>query len=489
MTAVNAAAEELGVAPGLPLADARALHPALAVAEADPAGDAAALQRLAQWCQRYSPWTTPHGVDAILLDITGCAHLRGGEAKLARALVERLRRQGIAARAAIADTAGAAWAMARCGAVESAVVPPGEAWRALASLPIAALRLDPLQASELERLGLRRVGDLYTLPRAALAARFGSGLAERLDQALGAAAEPLSPLPPKPARWVRRRFAEPVGTPEALALAIRRLLERLCRALGEEGLGARRLVLSCYRTDGAVAPATVGTARPTRDLRHLFRLFAERLGTIDAGLGIEDMVLAAMAVESLAPAQLRLARTASLRPAAASAGIVARQVARAVPAAQGSDCDAADPAALAALVDRLAGRLGQPSIGRLEPRESHVPERAQRLVPVFPPPQGAWRLDLPRPVRLLPRPEPIEAVARVPDDPPVRFFWRRLLHRVRRAEGPERLGGEWWRGEEATQTRDYYRVEDEAGRRFWLYRDGLFQAQRTPRWYLHGIFA
>ncbi|MGO8915789.1 MAG: DNA polymerase Y family protein [Stellaceae bacterium] len=498
VTAVNAAAEGLGIAPGLPLTDAWALHPALAVAEADPAGDAAALRRLAHWCHRYSPWTTPHGADAILLDVTGCAHLRGGEASLAHALVERLRRQGIASRAAIAETAGAAWAVARCGGAESAVVPPGEVRAAVAPLPIAALRLDPTQAAELERLGLRRIGALYALPRAALAARFGAGLAERLDQALGAAAEPLSPLPPKPARWVRRRFAEPIGTPEALAAATEELLEGLCRVLGAEMLGARRLVLSCYRVDGAVTQVTVGTARPTRDPRHLFRLFAEQFGTIDPGLGIEDMALAAMAVESLAAAQLRLATAAAVQPAVVAAGIVpfpgdktvARQVARAVLAAEGRDRDIGDAAVLAALVDRLANRLELSSVGRLEPRQSHVPERAQRLAPAVAVPQGAWRLDPPRPIRLLPRPEPVEAVAPVPDDPPILFRWRRLQHRVRRADGPERLCGEWWRGgTEAAALRDYYRVEDEAGRRFWLYREGLFLPQRAPRWFLHGLFA
>ena len=504
VTAVNAAAEGLGIAPGLPLTDARALHPALAVAEADPAGDVAALRRLAHWCHRYSPWTTPQGTDAILLDVTGCAHLRGGEASLAHMLVERLRRQGIAGCAAIADTAAAAWAVARCGGAESAVVPPGEGRGAIASLPIAALRLDPVQTAELERLGLRRIGDLYALPRAALAARFGAGLAGRLDQALGAAAEPLSPLPPKPARWVQRRFAEPIVTPEAIATAMQELLESLCRALGKEMLGARQLTLSCYRVDGAAAQVTVGTARPTRDPSHLARLFAERLGTIDPGLGIEDMALTAMAVESLAAAQLRLANAASVRPAVVrpvvgAAGIVpfpgdktvARRVARALLAADGRDRDIGDAAVLAALVDRLANRLGLPSVGRLEPCQSHVPERAQRFAPPFAPPRAAWRLDPPRPIRLLPRPEPVEAVAPVPDDPPILFHWRRLQHRVRRADGPERLCGEWWRGgKEAAELRDYYRVEDEDGRRFWLYRAGLFLPQKAPpRWFLHGIFA
>ena len=459
-------------------------------------GDAAALQRLAQWCRRYSPWTAPMGSDGVALDITGCAHLQGGEAALRREAVERLERQGIVARAAIADTLGAAWAVA-CGG-PGGVVPPGGACQALAGLPIAALRLDAVAASELERLGLRRIGDLYALERAALAARFGDGVALRLDQALGRAAEPLSPLPPQPARWMQRRFADPIATPEALAASVQGLLERLCRVLGEERLGARRLVLSCYRVDGTAAQVTVGTARPTRDPRHLLRLFAGRLDTIDPGLGIEDMVLAAMAVEGLAAAQLRLSTPRPARPTVPRDKVVlfpgdkimARQVARALLAAEGRDRDVADPAELAVLVDRLANRLGASEVGRLEPRQSHVPERAQRLAPAVAVPQGAWRADLPRPVRLLSRPEPVEVVALVPDEPPIRFCWRRLEHRVRRADGPERLCGEWWRGSgESVELRDYYRVEDEDGRRFWLYRDGLFQPQPKPRWFLHGLFA
>jgi protein ImuB len=542
VSAATAAAEALGVVPGLPLTDARALHPALAVAEADPAGDARALQRLAQWCNRYSPWTAPWGADGVILDVTGCAHLRGGEASLVRDLLERLRQRGIAGRAAIADSAGAAWAVARCGSADSAVVPPGETKGAIAALPIAALRLDPAAALQLERLGLRRIGGLYALPRAALAARFGDGVAERLDQALGAAAEPLSPLPPSPARWARRRFAEPIGTPEALAAATRELLETLCRALGEEMLGARRLTLSSYRVDGEAAPVSIGTARPSRDPQHLCRLFAERLAEIDPGLGIEDMLLVASAVDRLAPAQLQISlsprREAQLAkihhgdtestekqsmkkgalgapktcspcplclrgeslcdcpaPQRGRGNTVARQMARALLFAEGRDRDGTDAAELAALVDRLANRLGQQAVGCLVPQESHVPERAQRFAPVFAAmkksdPSGSPPRGETRPIRLLPRPEPIEAVAPVPDDPPIFFRWRRLQHRVRRADGPERLCGEWWRGaEEASVLRDYYRVEDEAGRRFWLYRDGLYRPATPPRWFLHGLFA
>jgi protein ImuB len=509
VSAANIPAEALGIAPGQPLADARALYPALAVAEADPVGDAAALRRLAQWCGRYSPWTAPHGTDGILFDVTGCAHLRGGEASLAGDLAGRLRRQGVLCRVAIADTAGAAWAIARCGVSKNAVIPRGAAREAIAPLPVAALRFDSALVAELERLGLRRIGDLYALPRTALVGRFGEAVTQRLDQALGVAAEPLSPLLPAPRCWTRRRFAEPIGTPEALAAAARGLIGRLSRALGDEMLGARRVVLNCYRVDGKAAQVAVGMARPSRDPRHLFRIFAERLGAIDPGLGIEDVVLVASAVERLAAAQLRIAlspreehpvergkvraeeaRVDDKIVAFPAAKTVGRQLARALLAAEGRDRDGVDAAELAILVDRLANRLGPGAVGGLAPRESHVPERAQRFAPLFVPAKSAWRSDRPRPVRLLRRPEPIAAVALVPDDPPTRFRWRRLQHLVRRADGPERICGEWWRGdEEAAALRDYYRVEDEAGRRFWLYRDGLYRPDSAPRWFLHGLFA
>jgi protein ImuB len=462
VTAVNAAAGCEGIAPGMALADARAVRPDLAVAAADFSGDAMALARLAQWCDRYSPWVASDGADGIKLDVTGCAHLRGGEQELANEAVERLGRQGITARAAIADTLGAAWGLARYGGTPVSILPAGDARAALAALPVAALRLDAATATALVRLGLRRIGDLYPLSRPALVRRFGAMVAARLDQALGAVSEPLSPVPPLPVRWARRRFAEPIATLDAVVAGTRTLIEALCRRLAGEALGVRRLELSLYRIDGRIDRRAIGTARPSREPRHLLRLLEERLDDLDLDpvLGIEDMALVARRVEPLAPAQLGLA--ASIR---------------------GEEREIA----LAALLDRLANRLGADALGRPVPRESHVPERAVRLAPALTKAATAWDLERQRPVRLLPRPEPIEATALVPDDPPVLFRWRRVAHRVRRADGPERIAEEWWH--ERAEPRDYYRVEDEAGRRFWLYRAGLYRPQVLPRWFLHGIFA
>ncbi len=306
VSAVNPVAEEQGLMPGMALADARAQVPNLVVAPADPDGDAAALLRLAQWCGRYSPWTVPHGPDSILLDITGCAHLAGGEEKLGAELVARLAARGVTARVGIADTIGGAWAMARGGAQAVNAIAPGGTRAALAPLLVRALRLDQDMVAALERLGLRRIGDLYPLSRADLAARFDAVLLARLDEALCLGREALSPLPPAPPRWTRRGFAEPIATADDIAAAIRLLLEELCRRLAEEALGARLLALTLHRVDGESASLAIGTARPNRDVAHLMRLFAERIDRIDPGLGIEDMVLTAKTVERLEARQLSL---------------------------------------------------------------------------------------------------------------------------------------------------------------------------------------
>jgi protein ImuB len=494
LAAVNPAASAAGLAPGMPLADALSFLPGLATAAAEPAEDMAALRRLAEWCGRYSPWTAPDGADGVRIEITGSAHLWGGEAALAADLMARLNRQGIACRIAIADTLGAAWALARFApAGESATtLPPGDARAGLAALPVEALRLDPATAQGLRRVGLKRVGDLTAMPRAALARRFGAGVAQRLDQAQGDLPEPLSPLGEAPVRRVRLSFAEPIADPADLARAAERLAEDLVLRLTREGAGARRLDLAFHRIDGRVERIVLGTARPSRDPHHLAGLFKERLDTVDPGLGVEDMILAAFAVEPLAPEQIGFIGS----PTGAAVGGVAP------------------------LLDRLGNKLGLAALYRLDPRESHIPERASIRVPVgtpsptqpceLGPPSPALRERVrsdarqvrvgdkpPRPIRLFEPPEPVEAFWLLPNDPPFRFIWRRRPHRVTRADGPERIAAEWWRpkgwseeGPGAVDAiRDYYRVEDEEGRRFWLFRAGLSGGDHPSRWFIHGIFA
>jgi protein ImuB len=469
LAAVNPAASAGGLAPGMPLADALSFLPGLATAAAEPAKDMAALRRLAEWCGRYSPWMAPDGADGVRVEITGSAHLWGGEPALAADLMSRLDRQGIASRIAIADTLGAAWALARFAQPGERIVilPPGDARTGLTLLPVEALRLDPATAQGLRRVGLKRVGDLYAMPRAALARRFGEVVARRLDQALDDLPEPLSPLSEAPVRRVRLSFAEPIADPADLALAAERLAADLVLRLAREGVGARRLNLAFHRIDGRVEWIVLGTARPSRDPHHLAALFKERLDTVDPGLGIEDMILAAFAVEPLPPEQI---------------GFV------------GSP-DTGVMAGTAPLLDRLGNRLGLVALYRLEPRESHIPERASVRMPIGAGPYtpAAWVSGkLPRPIRLFEPPEPVDAFWLLPDDPPFRFTWRRRPHRVTRADGPERIAEEWWRSEgfgAVDAIRDYYRVEDEEGRRFWLFRAGLSDGNHPPRWFIHGIFA
>jgi protein ImuB len=516
LATVNPAATAAGLAPGMPLADALSFLPGLATALATPAEDAAALRRLAEWCGRYSPWTAPDGADGVRIEITGSAHLWGGERALVADLAARLDRQGIVSRIVIADTLGVAWGMARFAEASDGVVilAPGELRAALASLPVEALRLDPTAAQGLRRVGLKRVGDLYAMPRDALARRFGETVARLLDQALDELPEPLSPLGEVPSRRVRLSFAEPITEPADLTLATERLTADLVVRLTREGTGARRLDLAFHRVDGRVERISLGTARPSRDPRHLAALFRERLDTVDPGLGIEDMILAAYSVEPLPAEQIGLpGHTAGPHPNPPPSHSLPRKRGRVrVGAGEGMG------GGIAPLLDRLGNRLGLDAISRLEPRESHIPERASVRVPAAsphpnPPPshslprkRGRVRVGAgegigggkpPRPIRLFETPEPVEAFWLLPDDPPFRFTWRRRRHRVMRADGPERIADEWWRPEGSgvdpreggDAIRDYYRVEDEEGRRFWLFRAGLHGGDHKPRWFVHGVFS
>jgi protein ImuB len=488
VAAVNPAAAAAGLAPGMPLADALSFLPGLATAAAEPEADAAALRRLAEWCGRYSPWTAPDGADAVKIEITGCAHLWGGERALAADLAARLERCRIANRIAVADTTGAAWALARfaAGAGPLLAAPAGQR-EALAPLPVTALRLDPATAAGLSRVGLKRIGDLYPMPRDALARRFGDGVARRLDQALGDAPEPLSPLGQAPTRRVRLSFAEPIADPADLAQATRRLCEDLALRLAREGLGARRLDLAFHRVDGRVERLRLGTARASRDPRHLAGLFIERLDTIDPGLGVEDMILAVYTAEQLPAENLPLPPTGGEgRVRGPTAGVLPLTPALSPQAGRGRE-----PASLAPLLDRLGNRLGLDALTRCEARASHIPERASARVPAGagPRPAAAPAVDKPpRPVRLFEPPQPVEALSLLPDMPPFRFTWRRRRHDIRRADGPERIAAEWWPDGD-DMVRDYYRVEDQEGHRFWLFRAGLWGEGPAPSWYVHGVFA
>ncbi len=482
LIAVNNAAARAGLFPGKNLADARALEPGLYAVDADPVGDARALSGLADWCGRYSPWTAAAGLESdgsggIWIDISGCAHLFGDESALLDDLAGQLARLGYSARFGVADTPGAAWAVARYGhgdRGDQIIVPAGGQEAALRGLPIAGLRLPAVIVGDFERLGLRRIGDLLALPRGGLAARFGAVLPQRLDQALGRIAEPISPRQPQPSLRVRMNFAEPVGRPEDIAAAAKQLLDVLMEKLDELGRGVRRLVLTLNRSDGQADNIEIRTNRASRDAGHLWRLLYEKLDRMQEDTSADNLVdlliLGVLRSEPIAARQTKLTGGHS------------------------GDPHESPRAAIAGLVDRVTNRLGGDRVLQFQARESHLPERAQMAIPALTGPLASAHPapERPRPPRLLWRPEPVTAVAPVPDDPPVLFRWRGRSYRVARADGPERLETEWWRataplGEE---TRDYYRVEDESGQRFWLYRAGLYQSTAAPpKWFLHGFFA
>ena len=521
IAAVSPAAAALGIEPGMALTQARASVPSLDVRDADPEGDRAALERLAiALARRWCPVVAISDADGLFLDLTGVSHLHGGEAAMARRIVRLLARLGVTARVAVADTTGAAWAMARHdpphavgrgsaaeggggGAVppDAALVagapPPCFAWSpspcgggflvlppaihiaAIASLPVTALRL-PDEAVELaRRLGIDTVGELAAMPRAPLVRRFGRAVAARLDQASGALVEPLDPVIPAEPIMVARHFAEPIATAEAIGHWLGGLVGELAEALAKAGLGARALVLACLRVDSETQAIRIGLARPTRDPAHLLRLLVRRIEEIEPGYGIDALELHVRRADPLGAETL----------SAALAG------------------DAAPD--LAPLVDTLANRIGPRRLWRTQAVESDVPERSVApRAPLDPPtaearalrPDDVRRLDArpdlhpwhprwPRPVRLLRRPEPIDHVlAELPDYPPARFTWRGRTHRVVRGDGPERIFGEWWRSAgERHSVRDYFRVEDETGHRFWLFRrgDGRLPETGDLSWYMH----
>jgi protein ImuB len=457
VASVDKAAEHLGLACGMTVTHAQSLVPDLCVLNAEPERDEAALIRLSLWTIKYSPLVTPDPPDGIFIDVAGSAHLFQGEAALIDDLCQRLHRDGIAAKAALADTPGCAWAVARYG--QASIVSPGRASEAIASLPVAALRLPGEVVSSLHDVGIERVAHLASKPRTSLKLRFGSDALLRLDQALGNANEALTSLLPPEIPRAELRFAEPVGDPEDLKRIIDNLSEALCHDLEARGIGARRLDLVFVRVDNIAQAARIGLSRPYREPRHLSKLLADRLVVIDPGFGIENATLTASWVEALPE----------------------RQTVGCHVGEDGANVDVSQ------LVDTLGVRLGQDRIFRLGPVESALPERAMQRLPALHPAKGLeWPKNLPRPARLFVRPEKIDAVAELPDHPPRLFIWRKMRHRVAKADGPERIHGEWWVSEGETHlVRDYYRVETADGSRYWLFRDA--PAKQGGGWWLHGV--
>lgn len=458
----------LGLHPNMALTHARALIPELEVRNADHEGDAAFLHRLGLFAaRRWTPRASVSGGDGLWLDLTGVSHLFGGERRMCVRIIHFCRRLGFSARIAVAGTTGAAHALARYGPNGITICPSGQEATAVAPLPLAALRMDDDVLSSARRLGIDRVGDLISMPRAPLNRRFGKTLLARLDQTLGRTGEPFDPIVPAEPPSALLRLVEPVSTAEAIEQVLFDLLNLLTSQLEQRGLGARTITLLCNRIDGHDQQIAIGTAQATRDGKHLLRLFKMKIEKIEPGFGIEGI-------------QLVATRCEPLRPQPIDSGLSGTK-----PAPD-----------LAPLIDQLASRLGSHRIFRSSAVESDVPERSVRRVSPLGSggdwPGGSWPPHWPRPAMLLSPPEPVQKVlAELPDQPPVRFTWRGKMYHVRKADGPERIYGEWWkRTHEADAVRDYFQVEDESGARFWLYRRGDGTDRRTGdlRWYMHGLF-
>jgi protein ImuB len=468
--AANRAGLDAGARAGMMLADARTLCPALKAVPSDPAGDLAFLERLAAWARRWGPWSALDPPDGLLVDVTAVAHLFGGEARLLADAQDLFARRGLTARLAIAPTAGAAWALAHHGP-QQAILSPGEDMAArLAGLPVAALRLDDDVLTVLRRLGLKRLGQIGTIGRDALQRRFRKRRSPaanpliRLDQLLGRVPEPLLPVVPPLAPLVQRRLLEPIRHRELLDQVVEDLATDMARELESKGQGARRLELGMWRVDGEVVVRGLEMAATTRDAAHISRLFSSKLDDVDAGFGIEMVRLRASWAEPLAPTQ------DDIEAAAEGHGT-----------------------SLAACIDRLTVRLGEKAVRRPVPYASHVPERAQRWQPPLAPrpaSQGELAFHA-RPLKMLDRAEPIAVLYATPDGFPQRFRWRGQVHEIARVEGPERIAPEWWREKGTARLRDYYRIEDGEGRRYWIYRLGLAGDGRggAPDWFLQGLCA
>jgi protein ImuB len=495
--ALDARARSRGIRKGQTLSDARALIPDLDCHRADAGADHAMLLRIASWCERYTPLVglgadpeTEAGVGGdhgLFMDITGCAHLMGGEATLVADLEARLLAQGFHARLCLADTPGAAWAMARHGAAR--IIPEDGHGEAILPLGLSGLRLPSALVASLGRVGLKTIGCIASLPRAPLAARFGAGLMQRLNQALGREEEAISPVMPVAELSTERRFADPVTHHDEVSHVIGALAAAIIEPLERRGLGIRRCRIRLFRVDGHVAALEVQTARPLRDARMIERLFAERLAglheDLDAGFGFDLIRLDILHADPFEAAQGDMV-------------------------AGGSASEDHD-----ALVDRLGARLGLDRVQRFIMADTHIPERSFGRLPVSRPTGSARRgpdlwsgahaaaLDMDmlpdqadpdplitRPLILFDRPELLSTIAEVPDGPPLRFRWRGVAYEVARAQGPERIACEWWRDGRGARTRDYFRVEDRQGYRFWLFRRGLYGRETNqPAWYMHGLFA
>jgi protein ImuB len=458
ITAANENAQLKGIEPGMVLADARAVIPDLKVMDDIDNLPEKLLTKLAAWAIRFTPSVAIDPPDGLMLDVTGCPHLWGGEEEYANAIRRKLTMLNYAVRIGLADTPGVAWAMARFGK-HTLIVSEGETESALISLPPEALRLEQETCERLHKLGLHTIAQFIGMPRHTLRRRFGNDILLRIDLALGREVESITPcIPPEPYSE-RLPCLEPIVTAEGIAMGLRTLLETICLRLQQEQKGLRTAVFTGYRVDGIIERIGIETNRPSHHVDHLFKLFENRLTTIDPGLGIELFVLNAPKVEDHFSAQGKIWE--------AGGGLSDHR--------------------LAELLDKIGGRVGMDTIHRYLPSEHYWPERSIRVTTdLLEEPGISWRTDKRRPSVLLPNPEPIEVTAPIPDYPPMLFRFKGKVYNISKADGPERIEQEWWL--QQGQHRDYYYVEDEEGKRYWIFRLGHYD-DKVYKWFLHGYFA
>jgi len=475
ITAANKLAKGQSIQTGMVAADAKAMYPSLTVIDDRPGLAEQLLNRMAEWCIRFSPAVAVDGDDGLILDATGCSHLWGGDTTYVNDITERFRKYGYTVRVAIADTIGAAWAMSRFGN-DKCIIESGQQSTALLYLPAAALRIDDDTAARLNKLGLRQIKDFIGMPRSALRRRFGpkvskqrrteggkmgtgdEDLVTRINQALGIEEEFIQPIHSPPPYQERLPCLEPIVTATGIEIAIQRLLEVLCKRLKQEGKGIRTAVLKCYRVDSKIEQVEIGTIRASHHAEHLFRLFELKISSIEPGLGIELFLLEATKVEDHSSLQETIWKSAG--------GLQDERISE--------------------LLDSLSNRIGAGAIRRYLPAEHYWPERSVRpAISLDEIATTVWKVERPRPLQLLVKPESVEVMAPIPDYPPMNFRYKGKLHKIIKADGPERIEQEWWL--EQGQHRDYYFVEDDQGCRYWLFRLGHYD-DVSYQWFVHGLF-
>jgi len=455
--AANALSVNKGIRAGMVVADCKAIMPELEMVKAEPGRKEKLLQGFAEWCIGYTPFVAIDFPDGLILDTQGCTHLWGGEMEYLKSISKKLGSYGYTIKTAIADTIGMAWAMARFEDALS-VIKPGGQYEAIKQLPPPALRLDAEILTKLKKLGLDRIDRFIDMPHSALRRRFGPLLPLRIGQALGQEIEFAIPIKPIEPYQERLCSSESIVSATGISIALKRLLEALCVRFETESMGLRYAIFKAYRVDGGIQQIEIGTVHPSRNVNHIFRLFEHKIATFEPELGFELFVLEAQKVEAMTEEQSAIWNAASH-----------------------------SNVKIAELLDRVSAKTSSDAISRYVPAERYWPERSiKKAVPLWEKPAMPWRTDLPRPIHLLPKPEPIEVTVVLPDYPPLRFRYKGKFHTVAKSDGPERIEQEWWLADDLY--RDYYGVEDENGARYWLFRAGPYDAGK-PEWFIHGFFA